>query len=83
MSSKRMRELLAELNKELHQPGEVDPETRALLRDLHEDIERVAGDYSESALDRANELESRFSASHPVAARLARELADILGKMGI
>lgn len=83
MSSKRLRALLAELNKELHQPGEVDPETRALLRDLNQEIERVAGEFSESALDRAKELESRFAANHPVAERLARELADILGKMGV
>ena len=83
MSSERMRELLAELNKELHETGEVDPETRALLLELNEEIDRVAGDYSDSALDRAKKLESRFAANHPVAERLARELADIIGKMGV
>lgn len=83
MSSKRLRNLLAELNKELHKPGDFDPETRALLRELNEEIDRVAGTFSESALDRAKQLESRFAASHPVAERLARELADILGKMGV
>ena len=83
MSSERIRALLAELNKELQKPEEIDPETRALLRELNEEVERVAGDYSESALDRAQKLESRFAASHPVAERLARELADIIGKMGV
>ncbi|MDH3545507.1 MAG: DUF4404 family protein [Gammaproteobacteria bacterium] len=83
MSSERIRALLAELNKELHKPGDFDPETRALLLELNEEIERVAGDYSDSALDRAKQLESRFAASHPVAERLARELADIIGKMGV
>ena len=83
MSSERIRELLAELDKELHKPAELDDETRALLRDLNEEIERVAGDYSASALDRAKQLESRFAANHPVAERLARELADILAKMGV
>ena len=83
MSSERMRELMSELNKELHKPAELDDETRALLRELNEEIERVAGDYSESALDRAKELESRFAAKHPVAERLARELADVLAKMGV
>jgi hypothetical protein len=83
MSSERLRELLAELNKELHTPGDFDPETRALLRELNEDIEQIAGNYSESAIDRAKQLESRFAANHPVAERLARELADIIGKMGV
>ena len=83
MSSERMRELMAELNKELHKPEDIDAETRALLRDLNEEIERVAGDYSGSALDRAKQLESRFAANHPVAERLARELADVLAKMGV
>lgn len=83
MSSERLRELLAELNKELHKPGDFDPETRALLRELNEDIEQIAGNYSESAIDRAKQLESRFAANHPVAERLARELADIIGKMGV
>lgn len=83
MSSKRMRELMVELNKELHKPAELDAETRALLRELNEEIDRVAGDFSESALDRAKELESRFAANHPVAERLARELADVLAKMGV
>jgi len=83
MSSERLRELLAELNKELHKPGDFDPETRALLRELNEEIGEIAGDVSESTLDRAKQLESRFAANHPVAERLARELADIIGKMGV
>ena len=83
MSGERIRELLTELNNELHKPGDFDPETRALLRELNEEIDRVAGGYSDSALDRAKQLESRFAASHPVAERLARELADIIGKMGV
>lgn len=83
MSSERLSKLLAELNKELHRHGEVDPETRELLSKLNEDIERLTGTDDESALDRAKELESRFAASYPVAERIARELADVLAKMGI
>jgi hypothetical protein len=53
------------------------------LSKLNEDIERLTGADDESALDRAKELESRFAASYPVAERIARELADVLAKMGI
>lgn len=83
MSSERLAGLLEELNKELHQHGEVDPETRELLSKLNEDIDRLTSKDDESPLDRAKELESRFAANHPVAERIARELADVLAKMGI
>lgn len=83
MSGERIRELLAELDRELHTASDFDPETRELLRELNEDIERVTGDVTASTLDRAKELESRFAANHPVAARITRELADILAKMGV
>lgn len=81
MSSKRLTELLAELNQELKDHRELDDDTRELLGKLNDDIERLAGD--EGPLDRAKQLESRFAAEHPVAERIVRELADILAKMGI
>ncbi|MGR9093256.1 MAG: DUF4404 family protein [Gammaproteobacteria bacterium] len=78
-----MRRLLAELNKELHSASDFDPETRELLRQLNEDLDEIAGDVGDTTLDRAKELESRFAAKHPVAERIARELVDAIGKMGI
>ncbi|MDH3337320.1 MAG: DUF4404 family protein [Gammaproteobacteria bacterium] len=83
MTKERINKLLTELNRELHKAGDFDAETRELLRQLNDDIDRLAGDTESSALDRARHLESRFAADHPVAERLARELADILAKMGI
>lgn len=83
MSKKRLNELLTKLNRELQSTDDVDPETRELLTRLNEDVERLAGDTRSSAIDRAKHLESRFAADHPVAERIARELADILAKMGI
>ena len=82
MSKERLNELLKELNRELGETGELDAETREHLTRLNEDIERLTGD-SQSALDRAKHIESRFAADHPVVERIARELADILAKMGI
>lgn len=84
MTSERIRELLRELERELQATSDIDAETRRLLGELDDDIDRLTGEREESpALDRAKELESRFAASHPVAARIARELADILAKMGV
>jgi len=83
VSKKRLSELLTELNRELHGAGDFDEETRELLGRLNDDIDRLTGDTQSSTLDRAKNLESRFAANHPVAERIARELADVLAKMGI
>ncbi len=80
MGEERLKALLKELHQELHQVGEIDPETRKVLTELNADIEDVA---SMSAAERARELESRFAAEHPVLERIAREMADLLTKMGI
>ena len=83
MSRERLSELLTEIDRELHESGDIDEETRELLTRLNDDIGRLTGDSHSSAVDRANRLESRFAADHPVAARIAREFADVLAKMGI
>ena len=81
MSSERIQELLAELNEELRTTGDIDDETLELLSRLNDDLDEIAA--GGSAGDRAKELESRFAATHPVAERITREIADILTKMGI
>ncbi len=81
MSGERIRELLAELNRELDSTEDLDAETTALLQELNEDIDALAG--HSPAVERARSLESRFAADYPVAARVAREIADLLTKMGI
>lgn len=83
MSKERLSELLTELSSELQHTGDVDDDTRQLLDRLHDDIDRLTGESHESAVDQAKQLESRFAANHPVAARIAREFADLLAKMGI
>lgn len=83
MSKEKLSELLTELNAELNETGNVDDDTRELLERLHDDIDRLTGETHSTAVDRAKNLESRFAANHPVAARIAREFADLLAKMGI
>ena len=83
MSKERLRELLAELSAELNEASDVDADTRELLEELHDDIDRLTGEDDASAVERARSLESQFAANHPVAERIAREFADLLAKMGI
>lgn len=83
MSKQRLSELLTELGAELHATGDVDEDTRELLSQLHDDIDRLTGETHSTTVDRAKNLESRFAANHPVAERIAREFADLLAKMGI
>ncbi len=83
MSKQRLSKLLTELNRELQTAGDIDEETRELLNQMNDDIDRLTGETHSPTVDRAKHLESRFAANHPVAARIARELADVLAKMGI
>lgn len=71
------------MNEELHSAGDVDADTRKLLEELHDDIDRLTGETHASTTERAKHLESQFAANHPVAERIAREFADVLAKMGI
>ena len=83
MSSERLRELLGALDRELKSTGDIDSETLELLARLHADLAALTVGEEATAGDRAKELESRFAATHPVAERITREIADILTKMGI
>lgn len=77
--TERTKKLLAELEKELKDAGELDSETRALLKSIHESLD----DDSDSIEERANELDAKFAARYPTAERITRAIIDSLGKMGI
>ena len=86
MAADRIREVLAELSRELERAEDVDADVRETMRDLQQRVEAL--DQSEHAaadsmLDHVKELESKFAASHPVLERIARELVDAVAKMGI
>ena len=86
MADKNLNELLTELNEALEKIEEIDPETRALVKDLDEDINRLleAGeDDVEGVMDRAQSVQARFALEHPVAERFIREIIDALAKVGI
>jgi hypothetical protein len=83
LNSERIRTLLVELDKELKSTGDIDEETRELLSKLNDDLDVIAGGSQGTLSDSARELESRFAATHPIAERITREIADLLAKMGI
>ena len=86
MSDKNLNELLSELNLALENIDEIDPETRKLVKDLDEDINRLlesGEDDIEGVVDRAQAIETKFALEHPVAERFLREIIDALSKVGI
>lgn len=87
MSNTQIRELLRKLQKEI-QKTELDDDTRAMVRDLDDDIHGLLesendGDESDSVLEKARELETNFATEHPTIERFMREVIDALVRMGI
>lgn len=86
MKKSNLQELLEQLWSELRRAEDVDLHARQEMEALHRDVGRleVAEPSDVASLrDRARELESRFAARHPTLERIARDLADTLGKMGV
>ena len=87
MSNTQIRELLEKLQQEI-QKTELDDDTRAMVRELDEDIHGLldkhgASDESDSVLEKARELETNFATDHPTIERFMREVIDTLVRMGI
>lgn len=83
MSRERLRQLAAQLDRELRRTDDLDPETRALLKKLDDELDEITESGEDSLSGSVREIESRFAAQHPTAARIARDIADMLAKMGI
>ncbi len=83
MSKKRIRKLLEELGEELDRTDDLDADTRDTLAGIGVRLGEAGTDDDDTLRDNVRELESRFAASHPTAERIAREIADLLSKMGI
>jgi hypothetical protein len=86
MKKGKIRQILARLRQELQRAEGLDADSRRKMEELHRDLEQLndadAPDV-DSLLNRARELETRFAADHPTLERIARDLADTIGKMGI
>lgn len=86
MKIKNLQEVLAQLSRELQRAEDVDIDARKELEELHSRAAKLQpADQSEVdwLQTRIKEVETRFAAEHPTIARVARELEDVLAKMGI
>ena len=85
MGQDKIKFLLKELNQELALADNLDEDTLELARQLERDMEQLI-ERSEpvaAGLENAIALEARFTATHPVAERILRELIAVLGRLGI
>lgn len=86
----RLRATIAELEQELRNVSEVDPDTRAMLQEAVEEIQGTLRT-SNSAVttephslnERLNIAAAEFDTSHPGLAGLLRRVVDALSQLGI
>ena len=88
MTEKSLKELLNDLHQELENTDQVDDDTRKLVQDLDEEINRLLDEDDnefefDDVVDHARSVEARFAVDHPVAERFLREIIDALAKVGI
>lgn len=87
MSEQRLRELSAELVRELEKTDGVDAELVARIRKLQADIEDLVNPDTDSsnntAMDDAIALEASFAVHYPMAEKVLRELINTLSRIGI
>jgi division protein CdvB (Snf7/Vps24/ESCRT-III family) len=88
MTEKSLKDLLNNLHRELESTEQVDDETRKLVEDLDEEINRLLDEEDtdfdfDDVVNHARSVEARFAVDHPVAERFLREIIDALAKVGI
>lgn len=87
MSRDDLRDRLEALHGALRDAESLDPEARALLRAVMEDIERVLAREQEhepeSLVERLREAIGDFEESHPTLSEAAGRVIDALARMGI
>lgn len=89
MHANNLKNTLKILHTSLEKTNTIDPELQGLLKQLDNDIHQLllmnAGDSTEasSLMERTQSIGAKFSVQHPHIELIMRELADILGKMGI
>ncbi|GGX27867.1 DUF4404 family protein [Undibacterium squillarum] len=90
MPREQLKQLLGQLQNELDQTRFLDDEARAMLEELHEDIEDVLDAEKQqddpvyaTLRERLVAASARFSAQHPTLDAALREIGTMLGKIGI
>ena len=83
--SERLQRTLAELEQELSEIDDLDPEARVALSEARQDIEAVldkAEPPLEEVAEKVNKAMSDFHARHPALSEVARKVTETLGEMG-
>jgi hypothetical protein len=87
MDRDRFRQLLLELHQELGSTSSLDPESREMLHEVLDDINRIEAegetDLAGTAARKLREAVLRFETAHPQLSLAAGQVADALGKLGI
>lgn len=84
MTRETLRQHLDQLHRELSTTDALDPETRALLEEVAQDIEHaLEGPFDDTVRGRIEAAAVRFQAEHPRVARLMSEVTDTLAKIGV
>jgi hypothetical protein len=90
MDQNSLRDLVAKLHAQLSDALRADPESRASLSDMMQDINRLIDKPADSPSpaqlslpDRLERIAVQFEADHPTLAASARRLIDLLGEVGI
>lgn len=90
MDNAKLKETLQQLHAELEAGGKPDPELKAILQTLAQDIHQALDKTEPSGAaatdtleDRARAVTAEFAAKHPYLESTLRDLMDGLGKIGI
>lgn len=89
MDTQQIKQTLKQLHADLEAGGRPDPELRAILQTLAQDINQALdqtppqSEDSDSLQARAREVSAKFAAEHPYLESTLRDLMDGLGKIGI
>lgn len=87
MTEPKLQQLLSDLHRELGRAGSLDPEARALVEELRDDLARLPvedrASHAEGLTARLEEATLRIESAHPRLALTLGELVDALARIGI
>jgi DNA repair ATPase RecN len=88
MPAEKLKEKLSAVHTELQSVNRLDPELQTILETLNRDIRNLLEKntrtaQTEALAEKLREYAARFAAQHPTVDATLRDVADVLGRMGI
>ncbi len=89
MERKNLQRIIENLHRELASTDSIDDESRVLLQELAQDVEKLAGDEDAADVERettTGQLQTaalRFESEYPKLSMALGEVIDALGRLGI